>query len=310
MFSLKFLGKVFIEGRLKAKTGLHIGGSKEALEVGGIDLPVVKDPFGVPFIPGSSLRGKMRALIELRDGKGVFLFQVFRKEGNKRDKLYEKKVLGGLENFVKEFPDRRKEFLEKYGSQSIEIKLTGAPCVCGECNICKLFGIPASEGKKGVLAPTRLIVRDAFLDEDHWEREFKDKAELLELPYTEVKYENSIDRLTSVANPRQVERVPAGARFDFEMSLKLLDESDVDLLKTLFEGMKLLEDDYLGGHGSRGYGAVKFEDISIRLRGRDYYEGEGEEVEIAEVPGLSEVNIKDVIGKVKSELRNKKEGTK
>ncbi|MCD6363941.1 MAG: type III-A CRISPR-associated RAMP protein Csm3, partial [Synergistetes bacterium] len=184
----------------------------------------------------------------------------------------------------------------------------GGPCCCGECEICKLFGVPANENKLP-FNPTRLAVRDAFLDKDYWNGYFKE-ADILGGAYTEVKYENSIDRLTSAANPRQVERVPAGARFDFEMSLKLLDESDVDLLKTLFEGMRLLEDDYLGGHGSRGYGAVKFENISIRFRGRDYYEGKGEEEEVDKAEDLSEADIENIIDTVKGELKKEKEGTK
>jgi len=284
--ALKLMGRILINGRLKARTGLRIGGSKEVLEVGGLDLPVIKDPFGVPYIPGSSLRGKIRSLLELHRGKGKF------------------EIEGETFCTIKDFFERYNQLFDS----GRELRIKGSPCCCGECEICKLFGIPANENKFP-LNPTRLAVRDAFLDKDHWNECFKE-AEVLGGTYTEVKYENSIDRLTSVANPRQVERVPAGARFDFEMSLKLLDESDVDLLKTLFEGMKLLEDDYLGGHGSRGYGAVKFEDISIRLRGRDYYEGEGEEEEVDKAEDLSEVDIENIINTVKGKLKEEKEGTK
>lgn len=54
-----------ITGTLKCETGLHIGGSAEQIEIGGVDLPIIKHPIsGEPFIPGSSLKGKMRSQME------------------------------------------------------------------------------------------------------------------------------------------------------------------------------------------------------------------------------------------------------
>jgi CRISPR-associated protein Csm3 len=86
------------------------------------------------------------------------------------------------------------------------------------------------------------------------------------MPYTEVKFENSIDRIQGVAsNPRQFERVPAGAIFDVSFVINIIANSDSDAVTTekemvelFYAGIKLLEDDYLGGSGSRGYGQVKF----------------------------------------------------
>ena len=68
---LKFLGKVVLEGELHCETGLHIGAGKGSLEIGGADNPVVKDAFGRPYIPGSSLRGKLRSLLEQASGLAV-----------------------------------------------------------------------------------------------------------------------------------------------------------------------------------------------------------------------------------------------
>jgi CRISPR-associated protein Csm3 len=80
------------------------------------------------------------------------------------------------------------------------------------------------------------------------------------LPYTESKTEVAIDRVTSKANPRTFERVPAGAKFKLELVLNVFkDEDEKSLKATLNQAIKLLEDDYLGGHGSRGYGQVKIE---------------------------------------------------
>jgi CRISPR-associated protein Csm3 len=65
---LKLIGKLIIEGELHCQTGLHIGAGKGSLEIGGADNPVVKDAFGLPYVPGSSLRGKIRSLLEHADG--------------------------------------------------------------------------------------------------------------------------------------------------------------------------------------------------------------------------------------------------
>src|ERR1700739_2486715 len=61
---LQLIGKLVLSGDLHCETGLHIGAGKGSLEIGGADNPVVKDAFGMPYIPGSSLRGKLRSLLE------------------------------------------------------------------------------------------------------------------------------------------------------------------------------------------------------------------------------------------------------
>src|SRR5579875_2254398 len=68
---LKLIGKLILEGELTCETGLHIGAGKGSLEIGGADNPVVKDAFGMPYIPGSSLRGKLRSLLEQSSGMAV-----------------------------------------------------------------------------------------------------------------------------------------------------------------------------------------------------------------------------------------------
>ena len=79
---------------------------------------------------------------------------------------------------------------------------------------------------------------------------------------TEIKFENTINRLTAVANPRQIERVIRGSEFALDMIYEVEEESEiVEDLSMLAEGMKLLQYDYLGGHGSRGYGKVRFKDV-------------------------------------------------
>ena len=115
--------------------------------------------------------------------------------------------------------------------------------------------------KEGLpLTVTRLLVRDAFLDVDLFNNTFK--KDELDYEYTEEKWENSIDRRTGKAeHPRQLERVPERAQFKFQLIYNVFDdktkqgEKKSELhLKNLWKAMKILEDDYLGGHGSRGYG--------------------------------------------------------
>ena len=79
---------------------------------------------------------------------------------------------------------------------------------------------------------------------------------------TEVKFENSINRLTAVANPRQIERVIRGSEFELELIYNVEDETQIqEDFEAIRYGLTLLEYDYLGGSGSRGYGKVKFEDL-------------------------------------------------
>jgi CRISPR-associated protein Csm3 len=85
-----------------------------------------------------------------------------------------------------------------------------------------------------------------------------------DLPYTEVKWEAVLDVITSAATPRQMERVPAGALFGIDMVFDMYDAHDRDqCLKIVFEGLRLVEDDYLGGSGSRGYGRVVFHNLQV-----------------------------------------------
>ena len=99
-----------------------------------------------------------------------------------------------------------------------------------------------------------------------------------DLPYTEIKYENTIDRATGVANPRQQERVPAGSEFDFKLvyNVEKTDEFEEDM-KNILLMMEVLEDDYLGGHGTRGYGRIKFK--NLKLNKKIYLEENKDEVD-------------------------------
>jgi CRISPR-associated protein Csm3 len=226
---------VFIKGDIRVLTGLHIGAAATALNIGGVDNAVVRDPLtDQPYIPGSSLRGKMRSLSE---------------------KFQQKEQNWPLQRGV-----------------SIHICRDGASY--RDCDVCRIFGILPSDEIS--FSPTRLVVRDVSLSEKSVE-ELDDPKVKTDMPYTEVKWEAAIDRVTSAAVPRQMERVPANVVFDdFEMVYSVYDEGDVGILWRLIEAMLLLEDDYLGGMGSRGSGKVAFEEIEISCRSAQNGYGDSE----------------------------------
>lgn len=217
-------GRIFFSATILAKTGLHIGGSGGMLEIGGLDNPVIRDPLtNRPYIPGSSLRGKIRSQLE--------------------------KSLGLPQN-------------QQIG-KDVRIHVAQNKKEYEESPVCQIFGVP---GQNGIDKPTLLLVRDVPLDDESARR-------LESVSYTEVKTEVAIDRVTSAAAPRNIERVPAGAVFKpSEMVFNIYQESDIDRIKYLVDGMQLVEDDYLGGSGSRGSGRVKFTDIHVTLRSSKDYE--------------------------------------
>src|SRR6185312_4266351 len=126
--------------------------------------------------------------------------------------------------------------------------------------------------------PARLSVFDAPLVLESITGQMR---ESLDDELTEVKSENAIDRITSQANPRTLERVPAGARFKVRMVLDLLCAEDATLPGLIVQGLRLLEDDALGGGGSRGSGRVSFTNMKLTWRGKDYYAEGAAEREIA-----------------------------
>lgn len=191
-----------LDFNLELLTGLHIGGSSDSFDIGGADSTVIKNPLNhEPYVPGSSLKGKIRALLSYRYADV---------EGNK--------------------------------------------LVFNNTTIQSIFE-PVENNSSEVLV-SRAIFRDAVLSSDS-----KNQLErhLGAGNYTEIKAENSINPLSGkAANPRFIERIPAGVSFDGEIVLHVFDEDDEEALKAgILEGLKMLELNYLGGNGTRGYGRVK-----------------------------------------------------
>lgn len=220
-----------LEGTLELITGLHIGSGNAEMHIGGTDNPVIKHPLTQePYIPGSSLKGKIRSLLEwelgvvgLTDGHPL-----------------------GFKH-IKAVPEADREHAK---------------------TLLKLFGGAPEGGKHNTdlvqeIGPTRLAFWDCPLEHD-WVKQMNERNLLL----TETKMENMIDRIRGVAeHPRNTERVPAGARFQFNLTLRIHEDDGDDLLDTLWKGLKLLELTGLGGSCSRGYGKIKF--TRLELEGRD-----------------------------------------
>lgn len=216
----KLLKKIEITGTITLLTGLHIGGTNSSMSIGGIDKAVIRNPLtNQPFIPGSSLKGKMRSLLEVATGN----------------------IGGPSGGQVQNGPSK-----------------TGIAA--------DLFGNAINEGQK----PSRIIVRDCIMTNA------KEVLEKTELPYTEGKTEVVIDRITSAAMPRQIERVPGGAQFSLNLVVNVWeqDNNEKKLMDCMFESLQLLKDDYLGGHGSRGYGQVAFYIQDVKEKSvSDFYTG-------------------------------------
>jgi len=198
---------VKLTGQIELLSGLHIGGGDDTMKIGGIDNGVIKNVnTDKPYIPGSSLKGKMRSLLEW-DCRLV---------GHGDGSPFNSKILDKIPE-----PDKK-------DAQTL----------------LKLFG-----DKEGEFGITRINVGDCNLHDAS-----------KEMILSEAKYENVINRQKGTAeHPRQTERVPAGVKFDFDIRVKVLDGDDEnELIDMVKRGFELIESDYLGGSGSRGYGRIRF----------------------------------------------------
>lgn len=196
--------KIEITGKLLVKTGMHIGGTSEFAAIGALDSPVVRDVIsGYPLIPGSSIKGKIRALL----AKNCKTGHAPEKAGQDREEVI--RIFGG-------------------GGEKMR--------------------------------------NSRFLFSDMIQSNVKVLEEMgIDSP-TEIKFENTINRLSAVASPRQIERVIRGSEFEIQIIYNVENEEEVEADFRLFsEGLKLLTYDYLGGSGSRGYGKVGFEDLDVDI---------------------------------------------
>jgi len=219
----RLTGVLVLSSLIHCDTGLRIGAAESTIAIGGLDNPVIRDPLtGEPYIPGSSLKGKMRSLLE-----------------------------------------RRYELSQTWAIARgrVHVHVCETQANYERCPVCPLFGVAAPQNARWFCL-ARLRVPDVFLEEGS-RRALAERA--TDLPFTEVKTEVAIDRLTSAAVPRPMERVPAGAQFGPAQFILFNYEGDEPRqnLGRLLEGMELLEADYLGSSGSRGSGRISFREIRL-----------------------------------------------
>ena len=275
------LGKIRLESILKVETGLHIGGGGENLDIGGLDSPVIRDPLTrYPYLPGSSIKGKLRAILErfLPD-------KPLNRHGGSNIYRYESDdLVDGVsevqENHYVRFEGARTcQISRLFGSTGNQCWML--PTVALAEGLIEEKGLRENKVDKkpiygeehvsvsGRNSPARLIVRDCHLKDESATRLQKIDTGLY---MTEWKFENSIDRITARANPRQPERVPRGAEFHLEMVYTVENaEQAAEDIQNIAIALAILEDDALGGHGSRGYGKVKFENFRFYYRGVEQY---------------------------------------
>lgn len=200
------LSKIEITGIIEVKTGMHIGASEAFAAIGAIDSPVARDQLtNLPYIPGSSFKGKMRSLLA---------------------RAYNDK------------PTKRED---------------------DDYRIARLFGTSRDKTNKDYPAASRLIFSDSIMSND------KELKSLGVQSVTEAKEENTIDPITSIANPRQIERVVRGSKFPITLIYNVVNEEELEEdFKTLADGIRLLGFDYIGGHGSRGYGKIDIDITDVK----------------------------------------------
>lgn len=231
-------GRIFLSAEIELVTGLHIGGTAGGMEIGGVDKSVIRTVrTNQPYIPGSSLKGKMRSLMEKAYG------------APQRFKV-------NNDVFV-HTPESNDEY-EKYIA------------IAGVFGTLPQWGPQGSRKQFVVPTPTRLAVRDVQLTPESVAELRKLRTDL---QFTEVKTEAAIDRVTSAATPRQIERVPAGAVFGPAQLVFSVytgaNETPAEvagLFMHVLDALSLLEDDYLGGMGSRGSGQVRLRNLNLTVK--------------------------------------------
>lgn len=303
--SKELVGKIIINSILKVETGIHVGGGGERLDIGGLDKPIIRNPITRhPYLPGSSVKGKLRSILERlwklplnrHGGSGTYRYEsddlvegyseiksdnsslVIRFDGARDCKL--SRIFGSTgTNFWIKTDLANQEQLEQVSNTQRRMIIKPIDEGDNKHRFAR-FAQSQEEAKdkeireeyvkvKGRNTPARLIVRDChLLDKSIALLERVDTG----LYMTEWKFENGIDRVTAAANPRQVERVPAGAEFKFELVYAVENpEQAIEDLQNISIALAFLEDDALGGHGSRGYGKVKFDNFRFEYRSLEHY---------------------------------------
>ena len=297
LYAPRLLGILRLSFELEVVTGLLIQMPPQAqtAHIGGADLyPMVtrrvytidggEVELEVPYIPGSSLKGRMRSLLEQALGKKLYTTdrKIWMHVRNTDERpITDKRRIMTIDEFEEDVKSRC-EVDDVFGAMSIHFE--------------KLYNIyfeklKREEGRDEsaakaeaerralelfkILAPTRLLVEDLFPSDEYVRKLYEVKGGFIGITdFLEDKSENRIDRVTAAADPRDVVRVRPGVVFAGMMKLQVFDRDCEKVeearaveryIRALYTAMRLVEETYLGRGGSRGYGRVKFRNIRVEI---------------------------------------------
>jgi len=232
-----------LQADLVCETSLHIGNQEGGNQPRGLNAPMLQNPVlqinnsYAPYISATSLKGKLRNIAEI----------LFEKHLNRK--------------FVDDYDEEKKKrrVLKRHECDSLnEAK---------KCAVCCLFGSSSGSGNKSnedvenENFDGRLLFRNAPLKQDS------------ALKSSEIKTENKIHRLRQEANPRSIERALRHSIFELEIVYLVHDNENVNKqLSNMIACLRFLENNYLGGNGSRGYGKIKFTNILLNGNKQDSLE--------------------------------------
>lgn len=237
-----------ITGVIHCLSGVRVGGNSNVIEIGALDNPIIRNPItNLPYLPGSSIKGKMRSSLELT------------------------LRLGGTPALTL-LPPTMKPVVDREGRPVVPTQID--PCSCGRCVVCKLFG---SGDPRKTFEPTRLIFRDCLLTQISL-KELEEAAGSSGVFFAEIKPGVRMNRATNTVARHaffNFERVPEGTEFDFELVLRLYDDLDSeaarqDYRKVVAYGLRLLEKEGIGGKISAGYGKIQFRELKWEGQSFDF----------------------------------------
>ena len=240
MPSIQLHGKIFLQGTINALTGLHIGGNTGELDIGGIDNPIIRNAFNrQPYIPGSSLRGKMRSLLD-------------RHFNNPLDKR-----VGSVRVHECEKPT-------DYNA-------------CQVCQVFGVAPQRDLRGKTmpgRLIVRDTFLTSESLeaLDRADTDTDFTEiKTEVAIDRITSAATPRQQERVpagTTFGPFQIIHSLYTQHGNDHDNQL----QDEVTYFDTVLKGMELLVDDYLGGSGSRGSGQITFENLTMTFKSRECYE--------------------------------------
>lgn len=219
-----FKNKYIVKGIMINITPIHIGIGESDFDPLQTDNTVIRDNNGMPYIPGSSLKGVLRSFIEILINSNI-------SEDYEACFIVNKPCLD--DEKIKAIKNQYKDDDKKIAKAIYD----------GMCDVCKLFG--------GNHFASKIKIRDSKIIDDKFYIDRRDGVVI------DRETGTSLD-----GRKYDFEQVAAGTRFDFFMSADNLEEKQKELFKIIINGLKN-EDIYVGGKTSVGLGNIKLTDVEV-----------------------------------------------